>query len=231
MKDIEKLRKRIDWLNTLLHQIEDHIKQREDDPDYPGLREVEKLLPQISSRLQEFKGKVTLKGKRQRLFMKILWHFRKADFKNLSDDLEDYKDDLPKAFDLDRDRYAHRVAELQEAHRTKQDNHWNEQDNHWNKQDDHWDEQKAHNAQQKARWNHKDYVSIIKWLSPLNFYAKHHMLQEELCPIAEEWLLRSSELKEWESGQCVTLDCYGPMGVGKVRLIELASSDSLAEFN
>ena len=61
------------------------------------------------------------------------------------------------------------------------------------------------------------YSKTLKWLSAQNSYDRHAQLRRQVCPATGKWLLEDSpEFQSWKEGQCITLDCYGMSGAGKV---------------
>jgi len=70
----------------------------------------------------------------------------------------------------------------------------------------------------EERRQQKERDAIVKWLSPLDFFAKQKETFAKAAPIGQ-WLLDDSEeFREWVSGpHCWRLNIFGPPGVGKVR--------------
>jgi hypothetical protein len=50
---------------------------------------------------------------------------------------------------------------------------------------------------------------ILKWLSPLNPFARQDEIFSKRQPGTGTWLLDSSEFKKWKSGEEKSLWCFG----------------------
>ena len=61
-------------------------------------------------------------------------------------------------------------------------------------------------------------TSILHWISPLNFGAKHSDLSNQRQDSTGDWLLKSNEFLNWLNGTTRTLWCPGMPGAGKTVL-------------
>ena len=62
---------------------------------------------------------------------------------------------------------------------------------------------------------------IMKWLSSLDPRVRHHDVRTDRVDGVGNWLLETSEFREWSSGggaDKAVLCCYGNPGVGKTYL-------------
>jgi len=62
----------------------------------------------------------------------------------------------------------------------------------------------------------------MRWLSPLEPENRHHTVRADRCEGVGNWLLETSEFKEWRGGEGgadkAGLFCFGDPGVGKTHL-------------
>ena len=67
---------------------------------------------------------------------------------------------------------------------------------------------------------------IMHWLSPLEPENRHHSLRTDRCEGVGEWLLETSEFRDWRGGEGgvdqAVLFCSGDPGVGKTHLRSVA---------
>jgi len=65
-------------------------------------------------------------------------------------------------------------------------------------------------------------ADIMRWLSPLEPNSRHHSLRSERFGDVGDWLLQTSEYREWRGGEGGSdggvLLCSGGPGVGKTFL-------------
>ena len=65
-------------------------------------------------------------------------------------------------------------------------------------------------------------AKIMRWLSPLEPDNRHHSVRTGRCEGVGNWLLETSEFREWRGGEGgddrAVLFCSGNLGVGKTHL-------------
>jgi len=65
-------------------------------------------------------------------------------------------------------------------------------------------------------------AQILRWLSPLEPENRHHSLRTDRLPGVGNWLLETSEFREWRGGEGgadkAVMFCSGNPGVGKTHL-------------
>ncbi|KAK7031953.1 ankyrin [Favolaschia claudopus] len=64
-------------------------------------------------------------------------------------------------------------------------------------------------------------LTIIEWLSPLNFFIRQQDISRTRQPETGEWLLKDPKFKEWELATGAVLWCSGIPGAGKTVLASL----------
>jgi hypothetical protein len=68
----------------------------------------------------------------------------------------------------------------------------------------------------------EEFSDIIRWLSPLNFEARHRDIFSKHQEGTGQWLLDDTQFVEWQTSQSRLLWCYGAPGAGKTVFASLA---------
>ena len=70
----------------------------------------------------------------------------------------------------------------------------------------------------EERSKNHERMSILRWVSPLNFGAKQSDLSNQRQQGTGNWLLKSNEFSKWLSGATTNVWCPGMPGAGKTVL-------------
>ncbi|KAL8792011.1 MAG: hypothetical protein Q9195_005352 [Heterodermia aff. obscurata] len=67
----------------------------------------------------------------------------------------------------------------------------------------------------------QDRMTVLTWLSPLNFKAKHHDVLSKHHPGTGQWLFDTPEFISWRNGDSKAMWCTGIPGAGKTILASI----------